>query len=168
MLFPPLIDWIVVGADIVRPLLYDRPGKYGRTMCAPTERPLGAPKASLVKGRGTAAVGGGGGIPYYRSISNFRNPPAPPGHPPLTRGALLRWESAVPTWWSLGAPKAPLVKGGGFFAPNYCGQPLKIVRFHTFNGNGGSARPSSGIKKARPWIQERALAYPMETKSFET
>ena len=189
MLFPPLIDWIVVGEDIVRPLLYDRPGKYGRTMCAPTERPLGAPKASLVKGRGTAAEGGGGGIPYYRSISNFRNPPAPPGHPPLARGALLRGslphpplapplgelsavrltERAAPPGTPSGRSAATSpIKGGGFFAPNYCGQPLKIVRFHTFNGNGGSARPFSGIKKARPWIQERALAYPMETKSFET
>ena len=131
------------------------------TMCAPTRGPLGAPKASLVKGRGTAAVGGGGGIPYQRSISDFRNPPAPPGHPPLARGTLLRGSlpsyMAPPLWGSSrrsrvrgvvkgGHPLRPLRghlphKGGGFSAPNYCGQPLKIVRFHTFNGNGALSCP---------------------------
>ena len=34
-------------------------------------------------------------------------------------------------------------KGGGFSAPNYCGQPIKIVRFHTFNGNGGKLCPNT-------------------------
>ena len=32
---------------------------------------------------------GGGGILHYRNVSDYRNPPAPAGHPPLTRGALL-------------------------------------------------------------------------------